>query len=142
MSTGIRVATPPPRPVMVFDGDCGFCALWIRRWRQMTRDQVDYLPSRDARVQTQFPEIPRARFDVAVHLIETDGQVYAAAEAVARAMAHAGDHRWPLRAYELSPVLAKTMELGYRVVANHRGFFSWLTRRLESSSKSWKLPPR
>jgi predicted DCC family thiol-disulfide oxidoreductase YuxK len=119
---------------MVFDGDCGFCALWIRRWRQMTRDQVDYLPARDAR--TQFPEIPRERFDVAVHLIETDGQVYTAAEAVVRAMAHGGDHRWPLRAYQRSRAIARAMELGYRVVANHRVFFSWLTRRL------WGKNPR
>ena len=129
MSSGIRVATPPPRPVMVFDGDCGFCKLWIRRWRQMTREEVDYLPAQDPRIQTQFPEIPRAQFDVAVHLIETDGQVYVGAEAVVRAMAHAEDHRWPLWVYQRSPVLARTMELGYRVVANHRGFFSWLTRR-------------
>ena len=130
MSSGIRVATPPPKPVMVFDGDCGFCKLWIRRWRQMTRDEVGYVPARDPGIQAQFPEIPRERFDVAVHLIETDGQVYAGAEAVVRAMAHAEAHGWPLRAYQLSPALAKAMELGYRVVANHRVFFSWLTRLL------------
>ena len=130
MSSDTRVATLPPRPIMVFDGDCGFCKLWIRRWRQMTGEKVDYLPAQDPRIAAQFPEIPRERFSVAVQLIETDGQVYAGAEAVVRAMAHAEAHRWPLRAYQLSPVLATTMELGYRVVANHRGFFSWLTRRL------------
>ena len=138
MSSGIRVATPPPRPVMVFDGECGFCSHWIRHWQQMTHEKVDYVPARDARIQAQFPEIPREQFDVAVHLIETDGQVYTGAEAVVRAMAHAQAHRWPLRAYQFSPVLATTMELGYRVVANHRGFFSWLTRHLEGLRKSQK----
>jgi len=118
---------------MVFDGDCGFCKLWIGRWRQMTSDQVDYVPARDPRIQAQFPEIPRERFDGAVHLIETDGQVYAGAEAVVRAMAHAQEpqnHRWALRAYQVSPAFAGAMELGYRVVANHRIFFSRLTRWL------------
>ena len=43
MKSGIRVATPPPKPLMVFDGDCNFCTLWIRRWQQMTGDAVDYL---------------------------------------------------------------------------------------------------
>ena len=114
---------------MVFDGDCGFCVHWIGHWQQMTRDKVDYVQARDPRIQAQFPEIPHTQFDVAVHLIETDGQVYVGAEAVVRAMAHAEDHRWPLWVYQRSPVLARTMELGYRVVANHRGFFSWLTRR-------------
>lgn len=130
MSSDIRVATPPPRPLMVFDGDCGFCRHWIRRWRQMTGEEVDYLPAQDPRIGAQFSEIPRQRFAIAVHLIETDGQVYTGAQAVVRAMAHAEGHRWPLRAYQRSPALARMMELGYRVVANHRTFFSWLTRQL------------
>jgi predicted DCC family thiol-disulfide oxidoreductase YuxK len=123
---------------MVFDGDCGFCSRWIGRWQRMTGDKVDYLTARDPRTQVRFPEIPRERFDVAVHLIETDGQVHAGAEAVVRATAHADEHRWPLRVYRSSPVIAGAMELGYRVVANHRGFFFWLTRRLEGLRKSWK----
>ena len=39
MQSGIRVATPPPKPLMVYDGDCNFCTLWIRRWQQLTGDQ-------------------------------------------------------------------------------------------------------
>ena len=58
MNSGIRVATPPPKPLMVFDGDCNFCTLWIRRWQQMTGDSVDYLPAQDPRIAAQFPEIP------------------------------------------------------------------------------------
>jgi predicted DCC family thiol-disulfide oxidoreductase YuxK len=27
---------------MVFDGDCNFCTLWIRRWQRATGDAVDY----------------------------------------------------------------------------------------------------
>ena len=90
----------------------------------MTGEEVDYLPAQDPRIGAQFSEIPRQRFAIAVHLIETDGQVYAGAQAVVRAMAHAEGHRWPLRAYQRSPALARMMELGYRVVANHRTFFS------------------
>jgi predicted DCC family thiol-disulfide oxidoreductase YuxK len=138
MSRDARVTVMPPRPVMVFDGDCAICSHWIHRWQRMTGERADYVPARDARIQAQVPEIPRERLDVAVHLIETDGQVYAGAEAVVRAMAHAQTHRWPLRAYQLSPMLATTMELGYRMVANHRGFFLWLTCHLEGQRKSQK----
>jgi len=115
---------------MVFDGKCGFCATWIQRWRRMTRETVEYIPADEPTVQTRFPEIPRERFDLAVHLIETDGQVYAGAEAVVRAMAHGEAHRWPIRAYQFSPIFARAMERGYRLVADHRPFFSWLTRKL------------
>ncbi len=62
MKSDIRVATPPPKPLMVFDGDCNFCTLWIRRWQQMTGDAVDYLPSQDRKFAAQFPEIPREQF--------------------------------------------------------------------------------
>ena len=130
MSTGTRVAMPPAKPVMVFDDDCAFCRQWIQRWHRMTGERVDYVPANAPSIQARFPEIPREHFDVAVHLIETDGQVYCGAEAVVRAMAHGEAHRWPIRAYQFSPIFARAMERGYRLVADHRPFFSWLTRKL------------
>jgi predicted DCC family thiol-disulfide oxidoreductase YuxK len=130
MSPGIRVAQPPAKPLMIFDGDCGFCSLWIGRWEQTTGTAVDYLPAQVPDLQSRFPEIPRERYDIAVHLVETDGQVYSSAEAVFRALAHAPGRGWALRAYQFSPVLARTTELAYRLVANHRDFFSRLTHWL------------
>ena len=106
MNSGLRVATPPSKPLLVFDGDCHFCTLWIRRWQQMTGDAVDYLPSQDAGVAAQFPEIPRAQFDTAVQFIATDGMVYSGADAVFRALACHPKRRWPLRAYQSSPAFA------------------------------------
>ena len=128
MKSDIHVATPPPKPLVVFDGDCNFCTLWIFRWRQMTGDAADYLPAQDASVATKFPEIPRAQFNTAVQLIEPDGTVYSGAKAVFRALAQNPKHRWPLAVYEKSPVLANLAEWTYRLVAEHRTFFSSLTR--------------
>jgi hypothetical protein len=42
VKSAIRVAAPPPKPLMVFGGDCNFCTLRIRRWQQMTGESVDY----------------------------------------------------------------------------------------------------
>ena len=100
MNRGLRVAMPPPKPLMVFDGDCNFCTLWIRRWQQMTGDAVDYLPAQDPRIAEQFPEIPRAQFDTAVQLIEPDGTVHSGAEAVFRTLAHNPKRHWPLHIYQ------------------------------------------
>ncbi|MGD0746020.1 MAG: lipase maturation factor family protein [Verrucomicrobiota bacterium] len=128
MKSDIRVAAPPPKPLMVFDGDCNFCTLWIRRWQQLTGDAVDYLPAQDPRIAAQFPEIPREQFDTAVQLIESDGSVYSGAEAVFRTLAHSPNRQWPLRCYEQSSPFAGVTEWVYRLVAENRTFFSLLTR--------------
>ena len=128
MKCDIRVAAPPPKPLMVFDGDCNFCALWVRRWQQMTGDRVDYLPAQDLSIATRFPEIPREQFDTAVQLIETDGSVYGGAQAVFLALAHGPKHQWPLRTYQNSSAFADASEWAYRLVAQNRKFFSLLTR--------------
>ena len=30
------------KPILVYDGDCSFCRLWIGRWRDLTADRVRY----------------------------------------------------------------------------------------------------
>ena len=128
MKCDFRVATPPPKPLLVFDGDCNFCTLWIRRWQQMTGDAVDYLPSQAASVAAQFPEIPREQFNTAVQLIETDGAVYSGAEAVFRTLANNPNCQWPLNFYRTNQSFANLTEWAYRLVAENRKFFSLLTR--------------
>ena len=61
-----------------------FCKLWIARWRETTAGAVDYEPLQE--VAARFPEVPRAEFERAVKLIETDGQVFSGAEAVFRSL--------------------------------------------------------
>ncbi len=113
---------------MVYDGDCRFCTLWIKRWQQETGDQVEYLPSQDPDVSTRFPEIPRRQFETAVQLIETDGRVYNGAVAAFRCLAHNPRKRRLLDWYEDSPIFARISERSYRFVAEHRTLFSALTR--------------
>jgi predicted DCC family thiol-disulfide oxidoreductase YuxK len=126
----IRVAAPPPKPLLVYDGECGFCTLWINRWRCATGESVDYLPSQDPQIAERFPEIPRTAFDSSVILIEPDGSVYDGAEAVFRSLAHNANFRWLLDLYQVFPPFAQTSEWGYKLVARHRPFFSWVTKIL------------
>src|SRR5271154_3437400 len=126
MSSDIRVATPPPKPLMVFDGDCNFCTLWIRRWQQITGDTVDYLPFQDSQIAVHFPEIPRDQFETSIQLIEGDGIVFSGAEAVFRALAKNPKHQWPLRYYKKSPAFTDFTEHAYKFVAKHRTFLSWI----------------
>jgi predicted DCC family thiol-disulfide oxidoreductase YuxK len=133
-----RVAAPPDRPVVVFDGDCGFCRFWIAKWRHRTGHTVEYQPFQDPHIPQRFPEIPRDQFARAVQLIETDGRVSGAAEAVARLLALSGKGS-VLWAYEHLPGIAPVTERTYRLIADHRPLGTAVTtlfwgRRTEPST--------
>lgn len=113
---------------MIYDGECGFCAVWIRRWQQATGDRVEYLAAQDSRVPGLFLENPQEALVAAVHLVETDGSVYRGAEAVFRALGYHAEERWLLDFYEFSPGFARVSERAYGFIAKHRSFFSILTR--------------
>ncbi len=124
------VAHAPPKPLLVYDGDCNFCMRWIKRWQRTTGDAVAYAPLQEA--ATSFPEIPRASFESEVKLIAPDGRVSGGAAAVFRSLnlgAHPGVFaRFGLWLYERAPGFAPIAEFCYRCVARNRTFFSALTR--------------
>ena len=129
MSTVRRVGSPPGAPLLIFDGDCSFCRLWIERWQQQTGERVEYAPSQSPDIASRFPEIPPEQFARAVQLIDVDGSVSEAAEAVYRLRAHAG-HATTLWAYQHVPGMASVSERAYRLVADHRSFWTVATRWL------------
>ncbi len=116
------------QPLLVFDGDCGFCRAWIARWRRATGDAVDYAPWQ--RVAEQYPDIAPERFRESVILIEPEGRVSIAAEAVFRALARAPRRGFALACYRRLPGFRAVSEFVYRQVANHRAAFTVLTRVL------------
>jgi lipase maturation factor 1 len=115
----INVSNPPSKPLMIFDGDCGFCRAWILRWKDTTGDRVDYAPSQE--VASLFPEIPAEAFSRAVQLIDVDGTVCEGAEAVFRALAAAGRWKCLLWAYRRLPGAAIVSERLYQFISHHRG---------------------
>jgi lipase maturation factor 1 len=125
-----RVASPPARPLLLYDGDCNFCLLWVHRWQHATGDQVGYLPFQDPRVAAQFPEIPVTHYESAVQLVQPDGAVFSAAAAVFRTMSFSPRGQWLFDWYQDSPAFARLAEWCYRLVARRRTLFSFLTRSL------------
>ena len=116
------VSHPPSKPLMVYDGDCGFCRKWINRWRVLTGDRVDYKPFQ--KIATSFPEIPPSRFEAAVQLIEPDGGVSQGAHAVFKTLALNPFFRWVLGVHDHVPGVAFLAESLYAFVAGHRHVFS------------------
>lgn len=112
------------RPLLVWDGDCGFCSLavaWVRG-----RDQDGLLEILSSQECSDPPLTPalREQADRELLLIEPDGRVRGGAEAVLSALARLPGGWWarPL----LWPPFIWIMTVGYRLVARNRG---WISQR-------------
>jgi predicted DCC family thiol-disulfide oxidoreductase YuxK len=121
------VSADAQRAVLVYDGDCAFCRMWIGYWQAFTGDRVEYVPYQSQ--AGRFPAIPADEFRRSVQLFE-GGNRYSAAEAVARLIASRPDGAWVLWAYRHVPGLALIGEFFYRLVAAHRNAGYAMTRAL------------
>jgi predicted DCC family thiol-disulfide oxidoreductase YuxK len=122
------MSNEPARPILIYDGDCAFCRIWIDYWQRLTNERVAYQPFQTA--ADQFPDIPRTAFESAVHLIWPDGRVTSGAQAVFETLALTPGRTAWLWLYRHAPGFAPISERAYRVVAAHRDFFYWVTRLL------------
>jgi predicted DCC family thiol-disulfide oxidoreductase YuxK len=107
------------QPLLIYDGQCGFCRIWIDYWKRLTGDRVDFAPSQE--VADRFPHIPSKAFAEAVQLVRPDGSVASGARAVFETLGRK-------RIYESSRLVAASSEAAYRFIARRRSFFYWLTR--------------
>ena len=128
MKDQLRVSNPPPKPVLIWDGECHFCRRWIERWRVIIGSEVDYAPYQE--IPERFPEIPREQFQRSVVYIDRNGQVFVAAAAVYRSLRCCRSKKWLWWSYQHVPGFAAVSELAYRVIAGNRPFASAMTRFL------------
>lgn len=77
-----------------------------------------------------FPEIPTDQFNRSLVLIQPDGTVVFAAEAVYRSLAYRRSREWLAWSYDHIPGFAVVSETGYGLIARHRKFASAITRLL------------
>lgn len=112
------------KPLLVYDNDCDFCRYWIAQWQHITCNRVDYAPYQE--VASQFSEIPLSAFESSVQLILENGTVLSGAEAVLRTL----NNGLLLWCYYHLPGFSKAAETVYRLIAQHRPFFSAMTRWL------------
>jgi lipase maturation factor 1 len=115
-------------PLLVFDGDCGFCRVWVDYWKGLTSDRVNYAPFQE--VGERFPQVSREEFTSSVKLILLGGEVRSGAHAVFTALASVPDRRWMLWSYYRLPGAGPLCEAAYRTIANHRSVAYWVTRLL------------
>jgi len=114
--------------VLIYDGQCGFCMIWIRYWQRLTGDKIEYRPSQECR--QEYPEIPEREFSRSVQLVTPEGEVLSGAWAVFTTLKDVPGKGWMLWAYEHVPGVESLTETGYGIVAANRGFFYHATRLL------------
>jgi predicted DCC family thiol-disulfide oxidoreductase YuxK len=117
MSTGPSISS---KASVIYDGECKFCLARINDIRKFDSDQrLEYLPWQNEETQRRFPQIAGRNLDDGMLLIESDGSLYVAADA----MYHIGLRlpKWrriaPL--YKL-PVFNQLGRLGYSIIAANR----------------------
>jgi len=112
---------------LIFDGDCGFCTRWARRWEALAGGKMVARSSDEA--AADFPAIPPEAYQRAVQWVGRDGFHCEAGEAVFRAMAlYSPLGRALLWLYLRVALFRKVVEAVYALVARQRMFFSLLTR--------------
>ena len=110
-----------PTPLLIYDGDCGFCGYWARYWQKLTGDRVRYQPYQA--VAAQYPAIPLEDYQRAVQYLAPDGRRSSAAEASFLTLSHApGKGLW-LSFYRRLPGFAALAEWAYAFIARHRPAF-------------------
>jgi predicted DCC family thiol-disulfide oxidoreductase YuxK len=107
------------RPVLIYDGYCGFCTEQVSRLERLVNGAVRMRSFRDPGVISRYPGLTRAQCQQALQLVEPGGRIYSGAEAIAATL-----QLRPLLAsvgwlYYL-PVVRQVADWGYRFVTRRR----------------------
>lgn len=117
-------------PVILYDGDCSFCKVWIDYWRSLSGDRVEFLPYQSAAAQF---DVPVEDCRKAVQLVTPEGR-YGGAEAVVRFLDGIPGYGWWYWCYRFIPGFAALASFAYRLIANHRNAAYKATKLL------WGIP--
>lgn len=118
--------TEPDKPVLIWDGTCGFCRRSLDYVRGRVGDAIHYVPYQ--RVHEHFEHLDAEDFARAVHLVEPDGVHSSGAEAIFRTLDRAPDGGRARWLYDNAAPFAAVSESVYRFVAEHRPLMSTLSR--------------
>ncbi len=141
MTDSSRTDSPGEKtPVMIYDGECGFCRMWIARWKKEAGGRVLFQPFQE--VLGQYPQLSHDKVVRAVHFIDSEGAVSTGAEAVARMLQNAPHKKHWLWLYRRCPGANAISEWFYERIAQHRGLAAFSMRLLSGRNiepRSWRI---
>ena len=122
----------PATPLLLYDGECAFCAYWVRYWQRLTGAAVDYRPYQEMR--TIVPDLDQDACRRAVQMYLPNGAHYAGAAASVQVLAYGGHGRY-LACYRRSALFARGAEWAYSAVAGRRRLAFVVSRLLWGSER-------
>ena len=114
---GVRVEQLSEREMLLWDGDCGFCAAMVRKMKGVTPRAFAEKPYQS--VKEQLPDEVVRWSTRQAHWVDSDGRVSGGSAAVVDLFESSG-RPW-LAALLDSALFRPLLWLGYRLVATHRG---------------------
>lgn len=115
------MSTDAQRPVLIYDGECGFCRLWVRRLRRLVHNAPACLPFQTAPLAELG--VSRDECAVAVQYVDKRGRVSGGSDAVARLFIGAGSLWFVPGWMMLAPGVRQIAQASYRWVARNRHRF-------------------
>lgn len=107
------------QPVLLYDGECGYCRDWADRLRRMDPDHsIVLLAAAERDSLPGVPFIEAAALDRAIHLVLPDGRVVQGADAVVTVLRRLPRWRWVAGVFRIP---------GVRPLANRA--YQWIAAR-------------
>ncbi len=119
---------PTEKPLMAWDGNCGFCHYWVLRWKMFTGDKVEYRPFQEA--AKNFPDIEYKYFKQAIRFIDLDGKIYTGPAAAFQAFQYGDRYRWVMPLYKRLGLFRFLSDHFYSFVSRNRTVMYKITVRL------------
>jgi predicted DCC family thiol-disulfide oxidoreductase YuxK len=116
------------RPLLVYDGECGFCRYWVRYWQRLTGERVEYRTYQS--LELPHRGIDREQFAQAIFWFDSDGPALHGAAAAFRVLATVPGHGGWDWCYRRIPGISLLAEAAYRAVAAHRALAAPVARAL------------
>ena len=106
------------RPVVIFDGECGFCTWCVEFARRRVHAPVDYCPYQVA----DFASLAATRDQAREAVLFVHGHTVSSGASAVAAILRAGRRPWPMFGAALDSTLVRPVAArAYRFVARHRG---------------------
>jgi len=122
---------PSPNAVLIWDGECDFCAFWISYWQQKSGPLIDYKTFQVA--TADFPDINQREFILASHFIEPDGHIYRGARSAYRSLYYSGKLKFLDRLYLRQAWFRGLSDKLYRLISHNRPTFFKISKYLFGS---------
>ena len=108
------------RPVVIFDGTCGFCRKQVGRIRRWDRaEEFTFISSHEPDLLERYPQLAGEDLDAGMRLIEPGGRLFAGADAVHAIARRLPRFRWLTWLYHV-PGVKQIARLVYGWIARRR----------------------